>query len=119
MLYFVYSVCSVNCIDGSCDQYTGACSCQDGYYGADCNNSMYCHQVNNLSKYLWICVGTLKLFYWKSFTFVLCLSIGMFCCILQPVQQTVQVERVISIVVLVLLVVLDITVLIAAVVSDI
>ena len=41
VLQFVvlYAVCPSNCESGICDQSSGACSCSDGYYGADCNYS--------------------------------------------------------------------------------
>ena len=31
------TACPSKCKDGTCDQSSGACYCEDGYYAADCS----------------------------------------------------------------------------------
>lgn len=37
VLKLYYIACPGNCKNGICDQSSGACACEDGYYSADCS----------------------------------------------------------------------------------
>lgn len=37
MWCFFDTACPANCKDGTCDQSSGACPCEDGYFSGDCS----------------------------------------------------------------------------------
>lgn len=40
-VFVICVACALNCVPGTCDEHSGSCTCQDGYYGSDCRNSKW------------------------------------------------------------------------------